>query len=659
MFNNKSMNKFLLIILVISYGSVLSAQNFSHEYGKISKKELELKQYDKDSSADAVVIYDIGMSYFIPTSDNDFDLFFEHRAKIKIFNKAGLRWAENQIYYYTNKFQYEEIVELKGNTYNLENGEIKTTAFDPKNAYDEKFDEHRFVRKFAMPDVKEGSVFEFTYKIRTPYNVNFREWYFQQKIPVIYSEYTTKMIPFYEYVAVLQGARKYDDYKTYVDEKNVHHSFVNYNDNVFTFIMKDLPAFKDESFITSSDDYLIRLNFQLAAIHDEYGHDKEYMSTWPKLAEKLLDEESFGDYMNDCKRKSKKIVDTMQFPSATNLDKAKTIDHFVKSNYNWNGNYAKFTNKNANEFLTSKTGNCSEINLFLAGMLQSTNIEAYPVLISTRDNGKVNTNYPFLHYFNYVVVLAKIDSTMFLLDATEPLCNFNELPARCLNEYGFIIQKKKGDFLTFQSNLKSNINYDFNVELNPINDSIYTNYKLSSTGYDALDYRKSHLDNNDKLKAKLLSENVTSPDSIFFANEDQIDKPFEIRFNEKTQLESIEDKIIISPFCNRAITENPLKMPERNYPVDMVYKKARTFQSTIIKPTGYKLFSIPENILINNDMVKIMIKSDTTNVDTVQIQGIYEFKKDIYSISEYKDLKTFYDIIVSKFNEKLVFVKNK
>jgi len=57
-----------------------------------------------------------------------------------------------------------------------------------------------------MPDVRIGSVIEYSYKILSPYIFNLRNWAFQNTIPVMYSEYSTSMVPFYDYVSNLQGA---------------------------------------------------------------------------------------------------------------------------------------------------------------------------------------------------------------------------------------------------------------------------------------------------------------------------------------------------------------------------------------------------------------------------------------------------------------------
>lgn len=653
------MNQIRLILLItcLVILQTIKSQEFSHEFGKVSKEELMLKHYDKDTSAEAVIIYNIGRSYFIPNSSYNFELYFEKTMKVKIFTKAGIKWAENQILYYGDERGGEEIINLKGNTYNLENNEIKTTALNPKTTYDEKCGSNTRIKKFAIPDIKEGSVFEVTYRIKSPYFIHFRTWEFQQNIPVIYSEYTTKMIPFYEYIALLQGADKYDDFKSYEDN-TIHTSFTTYTDKVYVFVMKDLPAFKDESYITSKDDYIIKLDFQLAKIIHSNGQEEEFLSTWPKLIDKMIDNEYFGLYMNESKEKCKKIIETMKISSCTPIEKMKAIDHYIKLNYSWNGEKSKFCNQNVNEFLLKKTGNCTEINLFLAGMLNAAGINANPVLLSTRDNGKINLKYPLLQFFNYVVILARIDSTSYLLDATEPFCNFNELPKRCFNDMALIIQKKNDpEWVQFKSNVVSKQEYDFYLKTSDNKDSIYKNCRFITTGYDAIENRRRFSSSYDQLRENLLSQHSTSTDSLHAEHLNQVNQPFEITFQENIPLESMEDKMIIAPFCHQAWAENPLKMPDRNYPVDIVYRQAEIFQSTIAIPQGYQIFSKPEELELNNNLVKIVYKTVVKNTGFIKVIAFYELKKDIYEVADYKELRDYFSKIAVKFNENIILVK--
>lgn len=647
----------LIIMYFISFSQIAVAQKFVHEFGKYSNDEFQLQRYEKDPSAEAVVIYDIGKSYFT-RNDDGFHVFFERKMKIKIFTKAGIKWAQNSISYYEENQKREEILDLKGNTYNYENGQVKVSVLDPKNAYNEKFNEHWYNKKFAMPDVKEGSIVEISYIIDSPYLFNFRNWEFQSKIPVMYSEYTTLMIPFYEYTYIFQGASKFDNFQSHeVASLSSPFNLIEYKDMLYCFVMKDLPAFKDESFITSTDDYIIKLDFQLAAVHLPDGSTQKIMTTWPKLSEEMIDNDSFGRFLNNSKKKSKEIVDTMKIASMMALEKAKKIDRFVKSNFNWNGHSDKFTTKSVKEFLTSKTGNCADINLFLTGMLNAAGIEAYPVILSTRSHGKIKIDYPFLHFFNYVVVLAKIDSIPVLLDATEPLSNFNEIPSRCFNDMGLVIQKSKVEWLKIASASTSDISYTFDLRLNSDKDSINQICRLVTTGYEAIDHRNEFSNSYKDLKINLLGNNSLSGDTLKPINLNQIEKPFEIDFSKKSAIEIVEDKIIISPFCNFTFTENPLKQSVRNYPVDLIYRKSYKFQSIIAIPEGYKLLSLPEEVKINNSIVRITFVSDIQRKGSIVLVGTYEFKKDVYAITDYSELKRSFNQIVEKFNEKLIFVK--
>lgn len=641
----------------ISFIQFTVAQNYNHEFGKYSNEEFELQHYAKDTSAEAVVIYDIGKSYFNLT-DNGFEIIFERRMKIKIFSKAGLKWAQMSIPYYEDNTNSEKISELKGNTYNLGNSGVQISALDPKSTFNEKENENWHNKKFAMPDVKEGSIIEVSYKINSPYLFNFRNWEFQSGIPVIYSEYTTKMIPFYEYQYILQGTNKFDDFKSAIDI-GVTKQFNNmeYKDMVYFFVMKDLPAFRDESFITSAQDYIVKLNFQLSVVHRLNGTTEEIMSTWPKLSKEITDSEKFGRYLKLCEKEGQKITEPMQLASKTTIEKIKIIEHYVKSNFNWDGNSDKYASKSVKEFLKSKTGNCADINLFLAGMLNAAGIEALPVISSTRSHGKIVLDYPFHHFFNYILVLTKVDSASLLLDATEPLSNFTEIPTRCLNDKGLIIQKNKVEWVSLKSNAVSNIVYYNHIQLNPGNDSINQNCRLVTTGYEAINYRNKFSSSYKKLKDDLFSNNSLPGDTVHTVDLNQIEKPFEMDFNKKTPVESIEDKIIISPFYNFIYTENPLKQPARNYPVDFIYKKSNKFQVTIVIPNGYKLLTKPENIRINNNLVNIIYMTDIQNNDTVKVIGVYELKKDEYGTSEYIELKGYFNTIVDKFNEKIVLVK--
>ena len=71
---------------------------------------------------------------------------------------------------------------------------------------------------------------------------------------------------------------------------------------------------------------------------------------------------------------------------------------YVKNNYNWNNNNDKFASKTPNQLINDKFGNCADINLFTIGLLNSIGIESYPLILSTREHGKIKVDYPFSQF---------------------------------------------------------------------------------------------------------------------------------------------------------------------------------------------------------------------------------------------------------------------
>ncbi|MBI5539281.1 MAG: DUF3857 domain-containing protein [Bacteroidia bacterium] len=644
---------FLLMI------NMVKSQNFTHDFGKYNFEELQMNSYSKDVNAEAVVIYDIGKSYFFVNRYYRLELMFEKKIKIKIFSKAGIKWAQFEIPFYEKDNSSEQVLTIEGNTYNYENGQIRCTPLNVKNIFNEKVDKNWSNKKFAMPDVKEGSVIEVKYTISSPFFFNFRGWEFQTKIPVIYSEYITKMIPLYTYQYILQGTSKLSEFKQFIDPGlETRFGGLTWKDMDYVFIMKDVPAFNDETFVTSSDDYIIKLDFQLSEYMDLSGVKTEVMSTWPKLVKDILDEDTFGGYIKSCQNQAKNIIDTMDLVSMSPQEKAEKIFRFVKYNYNWNGRSSKFSSQKTKEFLKTKVGNSADINLFLLGILKVAGLEVSPLIISTRSNGKIKYDYPFQHFFNYVIVVLTIDNKHITLDATEPLCSFGMIPPRCLNDKGLFMKKAKDvEWFELSSSLTSNTEYEIDLQPKIEADSITATIKILTSGYDALNLRKRYYKSSSDLKEEIIMSNQTLIDSIKVVQLTQIEKPFITSFKANTSIDIVDDKLIISPFYGFSISDNPLKQIVRLYPIDMTYRKQRKFTASISVPEGYKVLTTPEALEIDNDIVRISYSFINESDKLVKLIGLYEFKKDVYPSTSYQVLKFYFKKIIDKFNEKVILVK--
>ena len=312
------MKKLLLIILL--FGQFAYAQKTENEFGKISQQEIEMKNYTKDKGAKAVILYDKGLSIFFDT-DNGYDIRFTRHKRIKIFDKSESQNAEVSIPYYVDGYGKTETVKsIEAVTYNTLDGRLTKKRLDPSTIYEERINERWYNKKFVFPDVQDGAIIEYRYVLETPFHFNLPDWTFQDKIPTIYSEYQVSMIPFYEYVFVVQGISRFDYQNTVVAKekrtwgsvvmshgKNMG-SGVEFQDYVHTYVLKDVPAFNDESYISSVSDYIIQMDFQLAKFHSPRYGTSDIISTWPDLNESLLKHEKFGKYLKRSSKIAKKII---------------------------------------------------------------------------------------------------------------------------------------------------------------------------------------------------------------------------------------------------------------------------------------------------------------------------------------------------------------
>jgi hypothetical protein len=634
----------------------LFGQNYSKQFGQISIEELAMKSNLLDKDAEALVLFDIGKSYFERREDG-FVVVFERSVRLKVFSEAGIKWAQVEIPFYQEGNVFERVTNIESNTYNLENNSVEKTALNPSNALDEKLNNSWNLKKFVIPGVKSGSVIEYRYRIESDYLFNLQDWSFQWRIPVLYSEYEVRMIPFYEYTYLLQGAKSFDFQKSYLSTGvTKYFGGISYNDMIHRFVKKNVPAFKDEEFISSINDYIIKLDFQLSKIVNTSGTKIDVITTWDKMIKLLINHESFGKYVKKSENMGEKLPIINELVEKSEKEKFDHILDYVKSNYSWNNENDKYASKSPSKFVSDKQGNCADINLFTIGLLNSAGVESYPLLISTRSHGKIKYDYPYSHFFNYVLILAKIDGNEVVSDATDLFGLNDRIPARCINDKGLVIQKDKVLWKALETTLPSEKAAEYLININADN-KISANIKRIYSEYDASNLRKALSSGSDDIQKIFGTKEISVlPESVKIQNQSVKDKPLMVDYNIISNVRIVDENIFLNPFLDEVISDNPLKQDSRVYPIDMIYPAKRTFKSTITIPEGYTVVSLPEPQMINDTNFEMSYKA-IKNDNTVTIDLYYYFKKSVYPSSDYALVKYYFNTIINKGIEKIVLSK--
>src|SRR5665647_168437 len=89
----------LLIIIVTSN---LRAQKPAMKYGKIDPAYFEMKAYDKDTSAEALILGDYGESQIVYNQNDGFVVEYSRHFRAKVFKKSGYNLANQELILYHN-----------------------------------------------------------------------------------------------------------------------------------------------------------------------------------------------------------------------------------------------------------------------------------------------------------------------------------------------------------------------------------------------------------------------------------------------------------------------------------------------------------------------------------------------------------------------------
>ena len=136
--------------------------------------------------------------------------------------------------------------------------------------------------------------------------------------------------------------------------------------------------------------------------------------------------------------------------------------------------------------------------------------------------------------------------------------------------------------------------------------------------------------------------------------------PLQISSSIKVGLDSTEDIIYFNPIIRNDYTENPLKAIERKYPVEMPYPIDENYQLSIEIPAGYQVDELPRSAKVTfNDTEGSFEYYVFKDESSITLQSRIKFEKATFAPEEYQDLRSFFDYIVKKYSEQIVFKKKK
>lgn len=663
-----------LIACLISFNSYSqSAKNNFTKFGKITVEDLQKKVYEIDSAANAVVLSDIGETEVVGNTKGWFSLSSQRHTVVHILNKNGYNEANIEIPLYVDGRDEEKVTSLKAVTYNLENGKIKETKLEKSEQFKERVDKNKILIKFTMPQVREGSIIEYEYEVSSDFISIVDPWYFQSlTAPTLWSEFTFTVPQFFSYNFLSNGylpltASDRKDYKqTFLVSENATASSsdrVNFTTGVsdFKWTVKNAPALKTENFTSSIRNHISRMEFQLAA-QNEPLKPHSFRSTWQEITKGLLESENFGQKLNANNNWMSDEIKPLYAGLNDNEEKAKTIFAYVRDNFKNTGRNSVFMDQTLREVFKTKKGNNAEINLLLTAMLRYAGLQADPIILSTTGHGYSIEYSPMINSMNYVVVQFINGNHIEYLDASEPRLGFNKLPEMCYNGHARVVNQEASPVYFVADSIKENKTTSFNI-FNSEGEKWIAKVIQYPGFYESYQIRN---DVNEKGKEEFFKEiqaqysTTAKIKNTFIDSLKNYEKPVAIKYDLEFNNEG-EEILYVNPTFGEGYKKNPFAAAERSYPVEMPYASTETIVARIEVPQGYKVDELPTQTLVKLDQEgKTFFEyriSQSGNV--INFLNKLKIARAFFLPEEYPLLREFFNLVVKKQNEQIVFKKEK
>ncbi len=633
------------VVLTLSF-CILSLCAFSQadhfvDFGAPTADEISMKDCSFDPGAGAVMLRKDATT--IPSNPG---MVVYYRYRLKILKSNAVDLANIKIRFYAFD-EYEKIEDLRAVSINYDaSGNKKITPLENKNIYRTKIDNYYSAISFSMPEVKEGTIIEYSYSsFRRSYKI-IDNWFFQDEIPVLSSAFDYTIMPNSEFSYRFLNPAQYP-----LTSKNYK------NEGRLYFLMNNIPGIRDEPFMDAKQDYMSRLELQMNYAGAP-GDRERFVGTWPELTASLLRDDDFGKLLDHNISGTDKIIDKAKAIP----DEKKRMEFLLfevqqqMSPDNYIGVYAKDKLRLAWE---KRRGSSSDINLILLNLLRASGISSIPLLVSDRDHGKVDTTHPFISQFSKVIAYVYVENKKYYLDASQPVYNINLIPEGLRNTTGYLVDRKHSAFvmLTDPAHYEDKlVNITATIDANGlmqgqafIMDNDYTRAeKERELRRDKKQFIHAHFEEPyekmivDSIKVDNLEDNNVSLNQL-------------ISF--RHQLEETGDYIMVQPNLFSGIEKNPFSSDKRHTDINFGRNSTVTFNELFDIPSAFDIESTPKDIFLMMQDSGITIKrnlqfSPDTRKMVMRIKLV--MNRSHYTPFEYDALKDFFRKMYTILNEPIV-----
>ena len=488
----------LTILLTMFWLAANAQDNINMKFGKPTKEEMSMTTYEADPQADAVVLCRLtDVEYTVQTSSYLVD--YREKCRIKVLKPNGAKYAKVTVPYKKNMsvgnnitglrtsfmtipmdrisgnsaFQEQDgsmsegvfgtdgdemIEDVKATAFNMEGTKVVKTSLKKSDIVNKTIDEHNYLVEFTVPNVKEGTVIEYEYTIHSQLFWELRDWYAQCDIPVVFAKLDMNIPNFLIFNIEDHGIQRLTytctagsmKYKVESDPLANPMSVVT---NHYVYVGRDLKGMPKDDFVWNVKDYWAGITAELRQYRLRGMNQMDYAQTWEKIDNMLLEDPALGLQLSSHSPLHDELTAAHVADITEQRERMAAVCKLVLDKVKWDGTYRlATTDDNTGATLKRGTGSNADVNMLLIQSLRDAGLQAYPVVLRTRDEGMMPYNFPSISKLNsYVVGVQFQNGSTAFVDASSENGFINALPAQLQVESArLIIPDNKSQWVNLQ-----------------------------------------------------------------------------------------------------------------------------------------------------------------------------------------------------------------
>lgn len=637
-------------------------------WGNVSLQDLQATTCATDSNAEAIILADVGR--FEMTHDDYTS--FTHTRRIKLLKESAYaRWGTIRIFY--NSAQGRQSVEqISAHTLSLNpDGTTKAVELPARDIFDEKVTSTLRQRKFTFPSLTPGCVIEYKYEIHGS-SLWIPGWQFQMSEPVRQSAFS---------VSVPSNCRllfwKRGDHAG-VQETRIEHAWpasmwdmdraARYGLKLFEYrwTARDMPALRAEPFLTTLDDYLASLKVIPDGFDWGGALPVDHTDSWEKEARWLSDFEAFGGAVH-LGAQGKEKVNVLIAGLTDTTARIQVIYDYVRTAIRCDGDAGIYGNS-AERTLEDHAGSEAEVNFLLIAMLRKAGLRAWPVLLSTRDNGEPYLNYPLLEQFNYVATAVDRDGRYDLLDPTDPFRPAGLLAPRALSEYAWVVRRDEPEWISIPTDQSTSRMIEVSARLDP-QGTVSGRVFGQQTGYSAVDARtawKAVRGDSTKCRQHLTKAFFpefagTTVEKFEVSGDDAPGEPLGVllQFAGTDAAVAAGPELVLKPFFLSGMARNSFRQAERHYPVSLDHAIREHYRLELQLPAGWKCPALPADLSVGlPNGAGWLTRHYEVNGSVLIYERNVIVKQVEFAVSDYQALRGFFDRVAETAGEEVFLTED-